>query len=149
MCSKNWFFNLCFLSNLKLYMQWSAGIGDELPNLLQMHLKMMSCQASLLSQLLMEWRSGLRPAQAKSWDLLASVRQVRPPVDYPEKLQLIFLGGGGIRVWTQSLHLFFFSFIHMCIHYLGHFSSLSSLLPPSLSGRICSALTSNFVEERV
>jgi hypothetical protein len=48
----------------------------------------------------------------------------------------------------------FISSIHMCIHCLGHFSPLppaphSLPFPPSLSGRICSALISNFVEERV
>jgi hypothetical protein len=51
-------------------------------------------------------------------------------------------------------------FIHMCIQYLGPFSPLSPPLPycshplslpptPSLPGRNCSVLISNFVEERV
>jgi hypothetical protein len=48
--------------------------------------------------------------------------------------------------------LFFivYSFIHMCIHYLGHLSPLPPLSPPtpSLPGRTCSALFSNFVEEK-
>jgi hypothetical protein len=48
---------------------------------------------------------------------------------------------------------FLFSFIHICIHYLGHFSSLSRALflsspLPSLPGRTCFALFSNFVEEK-
>jgi hypothetical protein len=53
-------------------------------------------------------------------------------------------------------------FIYMCIQYLGHFSPHPCPLPqpllpvpshfpptPSLPGRNCSALISNFVEERV
>jgi hypothetical protein len=54
----------------------------------------------------------------------------------------------------------FFSFIHMFIKCLGHFSPLPLPSPfsptpfplpptPSLPGRNCSALFSNFVEERV
>jgi hypothetical protein len=47
---------------------------------------------------------------------------------------------------------FFYSFIHMCIHCLGHFSPLppTSLSPslPLLPGKTCSALISNFVEEK-
>jgi hypothetical protein len=44
-----------------------------------------------------------------------------------------------------------YSFIHTCIHCLGHFSSLPPLpplLPASLPGRTCSALITNFVEEK-
>jgi hypothetical protein len=42
------------------------------------------------------------------------------------------------------------SFIHMCIHCLSHFSPPAPLPPhpPSLLGRTCSALISNFVEEK-
>jgi hypothetical protein len=52
---------------------------------------------------------------------------------------------------TFSDTLFFYSFIHMCIHRLGHFSPHPQ--PPSLSPTAprfhedCSALFSNFVEE--
>jgi hypothetical protein len=47
----------------------------------------------------------------------------------------------------ELLLFYYYSFIHMCIHCLGHFSPLpSSTLP--LSGRTCSALLSNFVEEK-
>jgi hypothetical protein len=47
----------------------------------------------------------------------------------------------------------FYSFIHVCIHCLGDFSSLLpapslSPPPPMLPGRTCSALSSNFVEEK-
>jgi hypothetical protein len=47
----------------------------------------------------------------------------------------------------------FYSFIHMCVHCLGHFSPLPpaptlSSPTPSLPGRTCSALISNFVEEK-
>jgi hypothetical protein len=50
------------------------------------------------------------------------------------------------------LYFFLYSFIHMCIHCLSHFSPLppaplSPPPPPSLPGRICSALFSNFVED--
>jgi hypothetical protein len=45
----------------------------------------------------------------------------------------------------------FCSFIHMCIHCLGHFSTLfpspMSPLPSSVSGRSLSALVTDFVEE--
>jgi hypothetical protein len=43
-----------------------------------------------------------------------------------------------------------YSFIHVCIHCLGHFFPLlpSSLPPPSVPGRSCSALITNFVEEK-
>jgi hypothetical protein len=48
--------------------------------------------------------------------------------------------------------IFYYSFIHMCIHCLGPFSpptpSPPSSPPPSLPGRTCSALISNFVEEK-
>jgi hypothetical protein len=49
--------------------------------------------------------------------------------------------------------IFYYSFIHMCVHCLGHFSSLPpsptlSLPLASLPGRTCSALISNFVEEK-
>jgi hypothetical protein len=50
--------------------------------------------------------------------------------------------------------LIVYSFIYMCIHCLGHLSPLPiSSLPltpiPSLTGRTCSALFSNFVEEKI
>jgi hypothetical protein len=52
----------------------------------------------------------------------------------------------------SHLHLLFvYSFIHMCIHCLGRFSHLSlspSPQPYWLPGRTCSALFSNFVEEK-
>jgi hypothetical protein len=53
----------------------------------------------------------------------------------------------------QYLSFFFYLFIHICIHCLGHFSLLlpaPSLSPHAISlpGRICSALISNFVEEK-
>jgi hypothetical protein len=69
---------------------------------------------------------------------------------------------GGIR-WSYPLwkrlklefcFYFSYSFIHMCIHCMGHVSPPPgpSLLPspplPSLPGRTCSALFSNFVEEK-
>jgi hypothetical protein len=46
-----------------------------------------------------------------------------------------------------------YSFIHMCIHCLGHFSPLPPPLPflplpPSVPGRSCSALITNFVVEK-
>jgi hypothetical protein len=52
-----------------------------------------------------------------------------------------------------NISFFLHSFIHMCIHCLGHFSPLlpaPSLSPqhPSLLGRTCPALFSNFVEEK-
>jgi hypothetical protein len=50
-------------------------------------------------------------------------------------------------------YYYYYSFIHMCIHCLGHFSPLPpspTLSPPtpSLPGRTCCALISNFVEEK-
>jgi hypothetical protein len=58
---------------------------------------------------------------------------------------------------VKRLYLFiFYSFIHMCIHCLGHFSPLPPAPPPPspshlplMPGRICSPLISNFVEEKV
>jgi hypothetical protein len=54
---------------------------------------------------------------------------------------------------TGENHLFLSSFIHMCIHCMGHFSTLppSPILNPfplSVPGRSCSALITNFVEEK-
>jgi hypothetical protein len=63
--------------------------------------------------------------------------------------------------FLNFIYLFIFSFIHMCIQCLGHFSPLLPLPPPlptlplpfpptpSLPSRNYSALISNFVEERV
>jgi hypothetical protein len=58
--------------------------------------------------------------------------------------------------FIQCLDLdpFLNSFTHMCIHCLGHFSPLPptpffSPHPLLLPGRICSALISKFVEEKV
>jgi hypothetical protein len=59
-----------------------------------------------------------------------------------------------------NMFYLFFLFIHMCIHCLGHFFPLPStpslsphLLPlstmPSLPGKNCSALISNFVEKGI
>jgi hypothetical protein len=54
----------------------------------------------------------------------------------------------------EMVNFFLYSFIHMCIHCLGHFSpilltpSLSPHPTPSFPGRTCSALISNFVEEK-
>jgi hypothetical protein len=57
-----------------------------------------------------------------------------------------------IHILTFLYFYFLNSFIHMCIHCLGHFSPLPP--PPSssphhlsLPGRICSALISNYVEK--
>jgi hypothetical protein len=52
-----------------------------------------------------------------------------------------------------NLKKIFYSFTHMCIHCLGHFSPLSTtpfLAPPTplFTGRTCSALISNFVEKK-
>jgi hypothetical protein len=49
--------------------------------------------------------------------------------------------------------LFIYSFIHMCIHCLGHFSPLPPSpvlcpLSPSVPGRNCSAFITNFVEKK-
>jgi hypothetical protein len=59
------------------------------------------------------------------------------------------------RTSQNMIHwsFFYYTFIHMCIHCLGHFSPLSpsltlSPLPPSLPGRTCSAFITNFVEEK-
>jgi hypothetical protein len=57
-----------------------------------------------------------------------------------------------VRIPFPSLRSFFlYSFIHMCIHCVGHFSGLPPLppFPPTLSlpGRTCSALFSSCVEE--
>jgi hypothetical protein len=42
----------------------------------------------------------------------------------------------------------FYSFIHMCIHCLGHFSPLLlSSTPPPVPDKSCSTLITNFVEE--
>jgi hypothetical protein len=54
---------------------------------------------------------------------------------------------------VKVIYLFFivYSFIHMCIHYLGHHSPhapFPSLPLPSLPDRTCSALFPNFVEEK-
>jgi hypothetical protein len=59
----------------------------------------------------------------------------------------------GMRHCVQPYPTFFYSFTHTCIHCLGHFYPLladSSLFPllHLLPGRICSALISNFVEEK-
>jgi hypothetical protein len=48
---------------------------------------------------------------------------------------------------------FFLLFIYSYVHTLGHFSPLPpipslSLPPPSIPGRTCSALFSNFVDEK-
>jgi hypothetical protein len=48
---------------------------------------------------------------------------------------------------------YYYSFIHMCIHCLGHFCPLPPSLtlspfPPSVPGRSCSAFITNFVEEK-
>jgi hypothetical protein len=48
---------------------------------------------------------------------------------------------------------YYYSFIHMCVHCLGHFSPTPLIPPsspqsPSLPGRTCSALISNIVEEK-
>jgi hypothetical protein len=54
---------------------------------------------------------------------------------------------------SKSMYFFFFffccccSFIHMCIHCLGHFSILPHF-PTSVPGRSCSALITDFVEKR-
>jgi hypothetical protein len=49
--------------------------------------------------------------------------------------------------------LFYYSFIHMCIHFFGSFipsAPLPHLLPasPLVPGRSCSAFITNFVEEK-
>jgi hypothetical protein len=54
---------------------------------------------------------------------------------------------------TSQPLIFYYSFIHMCVHFFGSFLPLLFLLPryptsPSLPGRICPALISNFVEEK-
>jgi hypothetical protein len=54
---------------------------------------------------------------------------------------------------TQGVFNYYYSFIHMCKHCLDHFSPPAPLphflLPPhSLPGRSCSAVISNFVEEK-
>jgi hypothetical protein len=54
---------------------------------------------------------------------------------------------------TYTKKKIFYSFIHMCIHCLGHFSFLppNPILcppPPSLPGRTCSSLISNFLKRR-
>jgi hypothetical protein len=62
---------------------------------------------------------------------------------------------GGLTI-PSFFFVFFYSFIHMCIHCLGYFSTLphsptiSPLppLPPSVPGRSSSALITNFVEEK-
>jgi hypothetical protein len=58
-----------------------------------------------------------------------------------------------IGILEDSLFLIYYSFIHICIHYLSHSSPLpptppSPQHPPLLPGRTCSALISNFVEEK-
>jgi hypothetical protein len=63
-----------------------------------------------------------------------------------------FFNSWFLLVWTQIFY-FFYSFIHMCIHCLGHFSTLLpsptlSPLLPSVPGRSCSALITNFVVEK-
>jgi hypothetical protein len=56
-------------------------------------------------------------------------------------------------LFALSFSVFIYLFIHMCIHCLGHFSPhvphlLPLPLPSLLPGRTCSALFSNFVEEK-
>jgi hypothetical protein len=58
-----------------------------------------------------------------------------------------FLASTSAGSWKSLACLFlnyYYSFIHMCIHCLGHFSLLPRLPP---SGRTCSALFSSSVEE--
>jgi hypothetical protein len=79
-------------------------------------------------------------------------------------IQILSCTGGYIVIFTYGLTIYlveftlsiilpllFYSFIHMCIHCLGHSSPCPPPTPfpptPSLPGRTCSALFSNFVEE--
>jgi hypothetical protein len=66
----------------------------------------------------------------------------------------VAVGFPAMPIVAMFISFFYYSFIHMCIHCLGHFSPLpppplSPPHPPSLPGRTCSALISNFVEEKI
>jgi hypothetical protein len=50
-----------------------------------------------------------------------------------------------LRATEYKFFFFNYSFLHMCIHCLGHFSLL---LHPSVQGSFCSAFITNFVEEK-
>jgi hypothetical protein len=69
-------------------------------------------------------------------------------------LKIHLLGIQSIVLTTSFSFFIVYSFIHMCIHCLGYHSPLPlapsfSLPPPSLPGRTCSALFSNFIEEKI
>jgi hypothetical protein len=59
--------------------------------------------------------------------------------------------GHNITAITSFTFFLVYSFIHMCIHCLGHLPPTipPSPLTPSLPGRTCSAFFSNFVEEKI
>jgi hypothetical protein len=68
-------------------------------------------------------------------------------------LHLLRWSSGFVFASVTVLYYIFYSFIHMCIHCLGHFFPLfpapfHSPHPLQLPGRTCSALSSNFVEEK-
>jgi hypothetical protein len=51
------------------------------------------------------------------------------------------------------IYFYYYSFIHMCIHCLGHFFPLSpfptpSPVTPSVPGRSCSASIASFIEKK-
>jgi hypothetical protein len=147
--------------------QWIINIFHNRPTYLAI-LPIRNCPCLISYPLLVELESGF-PSPPLSPSTLAPLKseQTLSSLSWPE--QDMFPGRilpHCCYVLLSSLtcpHLFFFkkkflslfffwSFIHMCIHCLGHFSTLPhspTLLPPfSVSGRSCSALITDFVEEK-
>jgi hypothetical protein len=79
----------------------------------------------------------------------------RPPTQDKKctHLQIYLLPQYHVSHITCAAFFYYYSFIHMFIYCLGHFSPLSTSpnpfpLPPSVPGMSCSAFITSFVEEK-